>query len=302
MNGPRSIGACAALPMLVLVLSSGCGGAPPPAGPTYRPEALAPAPPASAPQAPPAPTVPQLSPSSEAGKPLLDVDLVPSRVSPAPGARVKVSIEAPGFDQLLPSTFLDKYKVRTAVKGIDSMPPGSYVQLLLDGRPFRPLEASKGTAALLELAPDAKLAEGEHLVAAVAARPNHESVKAPDAVAVTRFWTGKKTASEWKSTVPMLLVTRPHGTYKGSEAEDILIDFYPLNVVLGDKDYFVRLTLKGPGIKPEGMQRLIMEWRPYSIISAHAGDYSLALELCDKNGNVASGPWGSVARTFKVDK
>ena len=67
------------------------------------------------------------------------------------------------------------------------------------------------------------------------------------------------------------------------------------------KDNYVHVTLKGPGIKDEKTQN-IYEWQPYSIVSPHDGEYTIRAELMDKNGNPVPGPWNDTTRTFKVAK
>jgi hypothetical protein len=277
------------------------GGGETPTGPQPR-SPLPPPPPKHAPKANAATGSNAGAPASAAKAEQIDVDLVPTRVSPAPKAMPKVAVDVPGVDQFLPASFIQGYKVRPNIRGWDGLPEGSYLQLILDNRPYRAITDLKTPIALMDLAAEGTLGEGEHVLAAFMCRPNHESYKGPDGAAVNRFWVGKKKAPEWSSNAPMLLMNRPFGAYKGSESEDILIDWYVLNAVLSDKEYFVRINLKGPGIKPEGMQRNITEWRPYSIVSAHAGQYELTAELLDKNGNPAPGSWNTTTRTFSVEK
>lgn len=240
-------------------------------------------------------------PGGASEEPLYDVDMSPARISEAPKHMPRVSLDVPGVDQFLPASFLKGYKIRFDASNFDAVPEGSYVQLILDHLPYRAVKP-KAAVGLADLAPDGKLTDGEHIIAAFLCRPNHESVKGAGAIAVNRFWSGKKTEGVWKSNAPMLILGSPSGRYSGAEAGDILVDWYVLNAVLSQKDYYVKLLLKGPGIKEEGLERIVYEWQPYLIISAHKGDYSISVDLRDKNGNVAPGPWNSVTRTFTVDK
>jgi hypothetical protein len=284
----RLTGACIA----AVAILAACGGQPPP------------------PPAPPAPPpTPAASASASAEAPaqppqeLYDVDIVPTRISPAPKTMPKVSIDVPGNEQFVPATFLAKkdYKVRPNVRGWEGLPEGSYLQLILDNKPAAPVKDPKAPVLLSDLAPDGNLEQGEHVMAAFMCGPNHESIKGTGAVSVNRFWAIKNTGKEYKSSAPMLILSRPHGTYAGAEADDILIDWYVLNAVLGEKDNYVRITLKGPGIKEE-LSRNINEWRPYSIVSPHKGEYTITADLMDKNGNPVPGIWNSTTRTFNVDK
>jgi hypothetical protein len=216
----------------------------------------------------------------------------------------KVGIEVPSPEQFLPATFLSNkdYKMRAAVRGWEGLAEGSYLQLILDNYPAPPVTDPKAAVKLLGLTPDGNLAEGEHVIAAFMCRANHESYKGPDGAAVNRFWAVKNKGKEFKGNAPMLILNRPYGTYKGAAVDDMLIDFYVLNVLLGDKDNYVHITLTGPGIKQEGLSRNITEWRPYSIVSPHNGEYTITAELMDKNGNLIAGGWNSTTRKFTVDK
>lgn len=228
--------------------------------------------------------------------------MVPTRVSPEQKPMPTVALEGPGIDQFLPATFVNKdYKIKSKIGNWDKLPAGSYLQLVLDNVPGAPVTDPKSPAKLLDLAPGGDVAPGEHVIAAFMCRPNHESIKGPGGVAVNRFWVGKVNTKDYKSNAPMLILNRPHGAYKGAAADDILVDWYVLNTVLGEKDNYVHVTLKGPGIKEE-LTRNINEWRPYSIVSPHNGEYTITAELMDKNGNPIAGGWNSTTRKFTVEK
>jgi hypothetical protein len=217
-----------------------------------------------------------------------------------PKAMPKPWIESPGFEQYLPREYIPSYRVAMKVGNWDSQPSGSYVQFVLDGRPVHPVTEFKGGVKLTDIGGPDGLGDGEHVLAAYVSRANHESIKGDKGISVHRFWVGKKTPGVYRGTAPMLVVAGPEGAYKGTAAEDILVDWYLLNAALGEKDCSVHMTLKGPGLPEEGIERYTKEWRPWTIISAHEGEYTLKMELLDKNGVVAEGPWNSVTRTFTV--
>ena len=233
--------------------------------------------------------------------PKYDVDFVEAKASPDPEVIPKVSIDIPGFDQVIPASLVAATKVRYKVTNFDKMPEGSYVQFIVDNVPYKPLTDLKTPLALNTLAPGGSLPEGEHLIAAFVCRKNGESIKNANAIAVRRFWTGKRTASSWDpSKSPLIVLGHPYGTYKVDGKTDPLVDWYVLNAKLGQKDYSIRAVLKGPGIRDEGIQRIITDWRTHIVLSAHDGDYTLQFDLLDGNGDPVPGPGNSSTRKFTV--
>ncbi len=225
-----------------------------------------------------------------------DVAIVPAKISDVPKPSPKPWIETPGFEQVLGKDWVPGYKVLLKVP---NQPPGSYVQLVLDGKPVEPLTSFRGGIKLTDLAGPEGLSEGEHVLVAFVCLSNRQSVKAPGGISVHRFWIGKKTDGAYQSTAPMLVLGGPYGKYSGGSADEILIDYYLLNAAVGDKDHAVRMTLKGPGLPEEGTERFTREWRPWNIVSPHNGEYTLKIELLDQSGNTP--PGGAIVRTFTVD-
>jgi len=205
-------------------------------------------------------------------------------------------IETPGFEQVLGKDWVPGYKVMLKVP---NQPAGSYVQLVLDGRPVDPVTSFRGGLKLTDLAGPDGIVEGEHVLAAFVCLSNRQSVKAPGGISVHRFWVGKKTEGTYQSSAPMIVLGSPYGHYSGSAADEILVDYYLLNAVTGEKDQAVRMTLTGPGLPEEGTERFTREWRPWNIVSPHNGEYTLKVELLDSNGNTP--PGGPIVRKFTVD-
>jgi hypothetical protein len=225
-----------------------------------------------------------------------DVAIVPAKTSDLPKQLPKPWIETPGFEQVLGTDWIAGYKVMLKVP---NQPPGSYVQLVLDGRPVEPVTSFRGGIKLTDLAGPDGITEGEHVLSAHVCLPNRQSVKVPGGISVHRFWVGKKTPGTYQSSAPMIVLGRPYGHYSGGDADEILIDYYLLNAALGEKNHSVRMTLKGPGLPEEGTERFTREWRPWIIVSPHNGEYTLKVELLDPSGN--SPPGGTIVRTFTVD-
>lgn len=282
--------------MILLSLLSGiaaCGGG--------NATPATPAPPASAPAPKPQTSATAAAPQTPAPK--YDVDFVEDRANQNPEVMPRVSIDIPGFDQVIPASLVAATKVRFKVTNFDKMPEGSYLQFVLDNQPYKPMTDLKEKLDLPMLAPGGNLPDGEHLIAAFVCRKNGESIKGPNSIAVRRFWSGKRTAGTWVPNKQALVVLgHPYGSYKLDGTNDPRVDWYLLNAQLGQKDYSIRAVLKGPGIKDEGIQRIITEWRTHVILSAHEGEYTLQFDLIDGNGDVAPGPGNSSTRTFTVSR
>lgn len=283
----------ASLPVVLLLTA--CGGAEPP--PPEVPSTPLPPPVAVPPE--PVAEVPVEEPQEPS---LPDVSFGPTSPSEQPAKAPRVQIVAPKMDQVLTGTPED-FAVKLDVKNWETQHGGPHVHLILDDRPYMAIYDPKEPIKLSSLlGPGEKLSEGEHRLVAFASRSNHESVKMKEAVSVVRFWVGKKDKSEWKpKTDPMLVYSRPKGTYNGSAADNILVDWYLVNAKLGEQ-YQLRATIHGPGIEETGRSLTVTEWRPLAIDYARNGDYTITLELLDLEGNPVPGTWNTASRTITVNR
>jgi hypothetical protein len=269
-----------------------CGGSEPTAKPPETPPAAPTAEPTTEPEAEPAPE-PHKS----------KADLVEGKNTANPDKLPRLTITAPGNDQRIAAHYAQGYKVRFRVQNWQAMPEGSYLQFVLDGVPSEPVTDPKIPIELRALNGGKELAEGEHLLAGFASRPNHESVKADGAVSVRRFWIGKKTASTWNSSNdPLLVLGSPHGSYAGDEVEQILVDYYVINALLAPNDHSVRFKLTGPGIEKAGITKLVSEWRPLLVWSPDDGEHTLEAELLDAKGQPVANPYNPAKVTFTVKR
>lgn len=286
-------------PVSLAMLVAACGGSEPPPAPPPPP------PPASA--APPAPT-PAPTPTAETPPPppeptLPDVAFGPTTPSDQPKPMPKVAIKAPLANASIPADKAKDYEVKLDVKNWDTHMGGPHVHLILDNHPYKPIYDTKAPVKLGDLVgPSDTLAEGEHLLVAFPSRQNHESVKGQGALAITHFWIGKKGKSEWKPTDPMLIYSRPKGTYNGAAADHVLVDWYLANVELGDGKDQIKATVKGPGLDEAGRTVTIKEWRPYVLDNLRSGDYTISMQLEDKDGKPVPGAWNSTTRTITVNR
>lgn len=270
-----------------IVLVMGCGGG--------QSAANAPAEaPSAAPTQPPKPAEPEAKPEPEK----FDVDFVEAKPSAAVDKPPRVTIDVPGFNQFLPASLVANTRIRFKVQGFSDAPEGSYLQFILDNKPFRPVTDPNEKIMLTDLAGAEGLADGEHIIAAFMSYPTHEAIKSEKGIAVRRFMVGKRSDGGWDSNrSPLLLLASPHGTV----AEDPIVDFVVLNASISNSEYSVRTVVTGPGIKPEGIQRVITDWKPWVILSARDGaEYKVDMQLLDPSGEAV--PYGAVSRTFTVKR
>ena len=69
----------------------------------------------------------------------------------------------------------------------------------------------------------------------------------------------------------------PKGTYKGSDINNLLLDFFLINVTLGSDGNKVRATINDEVF-------MIDEWVPYYIQGLTPGILTIKLELIDADG------------------
>ena len=177
------------------------------------------------------------------------------------------------------------------------------MHLILDNKPYKPLYEPKSVVKLGEIVPGQPLAEGEHVLVAFPSRKPHVSVKPEKGkkpLAVVTFWVGKKGTPTFKATEPTLIFSRPKGTYNADGADNVLLDFYLANVELGEGKFSVQATITPPVGDVKSMT--IQEWKPFGIKNLPDGETKVKLELRDKGGQVAAGPWNSTERTVVINR
>ena len=231
------------------------------------------------------------------------MQLVEGNASPDPDKAPVVKFKAPAANQVISVDKAGDFEVKIEVKNWDTKAGGSHVHLIIDGHPYMRIDDPKQPVKLKDVDPAYQLGEGQHLLVAVPSRGTHESVKPQDKstpLAIVPFFIGKKGETKWKPKDPTLIYSRPKGKNDGPPpAEGLLVDFYLVNVELGDK-FTVQATLKGPGaddMKPVA----IKSWKPWRIKNPRNGSYSLELALVDKDGKAVPGFMNDTTRPFTVD-
>jgi len=257
------------------------------------------------PEPPPTPTATASATAAPTAEPVAapkyDVDLLEDRNAPQPDKLPTVRVDTPGYDQAIPVTAVESYKVRYKIGNWAAMPKGSYIQFILDGVPAAPVADPATVVKLTDLNGGKALAEGEHILAVYVARDSHESIKGEGTIAIRRFWVGKKTPSDWSySDDPLLVLGRPFGTYEGSGSRYIKIDFFLVNAEVGKDQHRVVLQVTGPGIPEGGISHRLEEWVPMLLTKAHEGEYTLKIELRDSKEALVPLPHNPTERTFTV--
>ena len=163
---------------------------------------------------------------------------------------------------------------------------GQHIHLILNNEPY---------AAKYEASFDYPLEDGNYHMLAFLSRSYHESIKT-DAAHIAKVITvegGEMTGSE-PIEGPMLFYSRPKGTYVGEQdTKKILLDFYPVNVELGDS-YKVRVDINGEE------SYTLDSWQPYSVEGLPMGENIISLTLVDADGNAVDAPHNPVSRTFTL--
>ena len=161
---------------------------------------------------------------------------------------------------------------------------GQHIHLIVDNEPY---------AAKYEASFEYDIADGEHQVLTFLSRSYHESIKTAEAHRAATVQVSNKSFTDVTPiTEPMLFYSRPKGTYVGKDAENLLLDFYPVNVELGN-EYKVKVEV--------GSETFMLDkWQPYILNGLPYGDNTVTLTLVDGAGNTVEAPHNPVSRTFTL--
>ena len=229
------------------------------------------------------------------------VELVPGRSSPWPVQGTALAITAPangavvqnpvhlellvpGFEAGVPTPGAD-------ARGIARSAQGQHVHVVVDNEPYHALYDLSAPFELPELAP------GPHAIRAFPSRQWHESVKTPGAFEVVQFYVGAETGDlPITPGAPLLTYSRPVGTYRGADADSIMVDFYVRNAELGPNGHKVRLTVDNT------TSELIAAWIPYFIVGLVPGEHTVRLELLNPAGRSVPGAYNVTERVITVER
>ena len=128
-----------------------------------------------------------------------------------------------------------------------------------------------------------------NIILAFLSRSYHESVKNTNAFVLTQVGEQKIDLNN-----EFLFYSRPKGTYKGSDTEKLLLDFYLVNTEISANGNKVRATI-------QDKEFIIDEWSPYYIEGLSKGEVNIKLELIDASGNLIETPFNPSERTVTLE-
>ena len=123
-----------------------------------------------------------------------------------------------------------------------------------------------------------------NVILAFLSRSYHESVKNKDAFILTQVGENQVDLEN-----EFLFYSRPKGTYKGTDTEKLLLDFYLVNTEISSNGNKVRATI-------QSTEFIIDEWAPYYIKGLPKGEINIKLELIDSSGNLIETPFNPSTR------
>jgi hypothetical protein len=221
----------------------------------------------------------------------------PSDPTPLPS----VAINAPKANESVPAGKAADYEVKLAIKDWPVAKDGPHIHVILDDKPYHAVHDPKAPVKLSEVSGGEPIAEGEHVLIAFPSRETHISVKPAGGkkpYSAVVFWVGKAGKPTWKPTDPTLVYSRPKGEYSGAEAEKVVLDFYLMNVELGEGKHSVRAKVTPASGMPETIT--VKSWAPFELVNLPHGEAKIALELLDKDGKVVPGRFNSTERSIKM--
>ena len=123
-----------------------------------------------------------------------------------------------------------------------------------------------------------------NVILAFLSRSYHESVKNKDAFILTQVGENQVDLES-----EFLFYSRPKGTYKGTDTEKLLLDFYLVNTEISSNGNKVRATI-------QSTEFIIDEWAPYYIKGLPKGEINIKLELIDSSDNLIETPFNPSTR------
>lgn len=200
-----------------------------------------------------------------------------------PEELVKLTILEPQPGTLLPS---DTVRIGFTTTNFNLGVAGNAIHFVLDNGP-RIVHKTTEPFVL------SSLSEGRHVIRAFPVKGWGESIKDPEAFAVTQFYVKNKNTELLNLNLPMLTYNEPAGFYKKETAQRILLDFLVHNAILSEYGYAVRYTL-------DGVQKVLTDVAPLYLTSLKPGTHTITLELIDKQGSLAEGNFVKTQREITI--
>ena len=141
---------------------------------------------------------------------------------------------------------------------------------------------------------ETKLTDDNNVILAFLSRSYHESVKNPNAYILTQIGDTNNIDLENE----FIFYSRPKGTYKGSDTEKLLLDFYLVNTSLDPEGNKVKILIRQ---NDKTQDFLVDEWTPFYIVGLDKGEVSITLELLDNDGELIETPFNPSSRTVVLE-
>src|SRR5699024_2296136 len=141
---------------------------------------------------------------------------------------------------------------------------GQHIHLIINDEPYYAYYTAEF---------DKELEDGSQYIMTFLSRSYHESIKTKEAHRAIKvdIEDGSFSSSE-PITEPMLFYSRPKGTYVGeAETANVMLDFYPVNVSLGEDAYSVKVDINGE------TSFTVYEWKPFYLKGLPMGENTITL-------------------------
>lgn len=175
--------------------------------------------------------------------------------------------------------------VEENVKGCAYSEKGQHLHFILNNEPY---------AAKYESNFKAALPGGKSILLAFLSRSYHMSIKNPKAYVAYEFNVSADSSTVKPLEGEHLFYSRPKGSYSGTFAEKVLLDFYLVNTEISPEGNKVRVTINDKTVFT------LDKWAPYIIEGLKEGKNSVKLELIDKDGKLIPGPFNDSGTRFFI--
>ena len=197
---------------------------------------------------------------------------------------VRVVMQVTGMELAIPTG-------ADSTKGIAYSKQGQHIHVIIDEKPYM-ADYKNGQPFNVGV-----LAPGKHTIRAFPSYSWHESIKAPESFAARTFSVGAAPSGNTGANdlkAPLLTYSRPKGSYTGSDAGRVLLDFFVANATLGPDAYRVMLAIDGNAITD------IVKWQPYFITGLAKGKHTISLQLIDRNGKAVPGGYNNPSQEITI--
>lgn len=168
--------------------------------------------------------------------------------------------------------------------GLANSGEGQHIHAILNNEPYM---------AHYEPSFEEELKAGHYVLLSFLSRSYHESLKNQEAFELIQFNVGDSNKSI-DLNAPHIFYSRPKGTYKGTDTDKLLLDFYLVNCKLSKEGYKVRATINGA-------EFMITDWAAYIVEGLPKGIVDLKLELLDGNNARVDSPFNPTTRKVTLE-